>query len=181
MNYLKNIFCLLFMLLIFQGCSQVRESAGVNRKSIDEYQAIESPPLIIPPDFSLVPPEQLQQKNIDNTENELAQEILFGIEEENTFVDSQNSTMDAILNNADVENTPDDIRKEIDENFAQEKSTKKIFDTSWKKEVDVLDAVQESSRIREKNFNNESITDGEVPIKKETIEIKKKKKRFFFF
>ena len=105
----------------------------------------------------------------------------FGIEEENTFVDSQNSTMDAILNNADVENTPDDIRKEIDENFAQEKSTKKIFDTSWKKEVDVLDAVQESSRIREKNFNNESITDGEVPIKKETIEIKKKKKRFFFF
>jgi hypothetical protein len=39
---------------------------------------IENPPLIIPPDFNLLPPDQLEEKNIDDEEKELAQEILFG-------------------------------------------------------------------------------------------------------
>ena len=63
------------------SCSNIRESAGVTRKSIDEFQTIENPPLVIPPDFNLVNPDQLQQKNIDNVEKELAQEILFGLDE----------------------------------------------------------------------------------------------------
>ena len=43
------------------SCASIRESSGVTRKSIDEFQVIENPPLIIPPDFDLVDPDQLQQ------------------------------------------------------------------------------------------------------------------------
>ena len=53
-------------------------------KSPDEFQVIENPPLIIPPDYNLVPPDQLQEKNIENIEKELAEEILFGLEEKDT-------------------------------------------------------------------------------------------------
>ena len=44
--------------LFLVSCSKIRESAGVNRKNIDEFKIVENPPLIIPPDFSLLPPEQ---------------------------------------------------------------------------------------------------------------------------
>ena len=51
---------------------------------------------------------------------------------------------------------------------------------NWKNETEVLDAVEESKRIRNKTFNNESISKGDVPIKKKDLKIKKKKKFLFF-
>ena len=78
------IFIIIIFAILLSSCSNIRESAGVTRKSIDEFQAIENPPLVIPPDFNLVSPDQLQQKDIENIENELAQEILFGLDNENT-------------------------------------------------------------------------------------------------
>ena len=50
----------------------------------------------------------------------------------------------------------------------------------WENEVEVLDAVEESKRIRNKKFQNQSIAEGEILIKKEKVKIKKKK-RFIFF
>ena len=41
-----------------------------------------------PPDFNLLPPEQLSQKNINDVEGELAKEILFGLDEEESDDDS---------------------------------------------------------------------------------------------
>ena len=67
--------------LFLSSCSTVRKSAGVTRKSLDEFKVVENPPLVIPPDFNLLPPEQLEKKNIDDVETELAQEILFGLDE----------------------------------------------------------------------------------------------------
>ena len=73
-------FFLIFIIasLFLSSCSKVRKSAGVTRKSLDEFEVVENPPLVIPPDFNLLPPEQLEKKNIDEVETELAQEILFG-------------------------------------------------------------------------------------------------------
>ena len=56
------------------SCSKVRESAGVNEK-YGWFAVIENPPLI-PPDFNLLPPDQLEEKNLENEESELAKEIL---------------------------------------------------------------------------------------------------------
>ena len=178
-----NIHHLLLMFLIlnfFYGCSKIRESAGVNRKSPDEYQTIENPPLVIPPDYNLVPPDQLQEKDIENIETELAEEILFGLNEKKIIEENQLSTMNLILSKANTEEVSDAIRDEIDENFANEMNTEDKFDFEWKDEQEVLDAVKESERIREKSFNSESIVEGDTPIKKQKVK-RKKKKRFFFF
>ena len=56
---------MILILLNVLGCSSVRESAGVNRKVVDEYKVVENPPLVIPPDYSLVPPDQLKERNIE--------------------------------------------------------------------------------------------------------------------
>ena len=173
-------FIILSVVLTLNACSNVRDSAGVTRKSIDEFQVVENPPLIIPPDFNLLPPDQLEEKNIDDEEKELAQEILFGLDENEIQPVTQLSTMNQILSQADALDVPSSIREELDREFSQEIKTDGIFKINWENEVEVLDAIKESERIRNKNFEGESIAEGDTPIKSEKIKIKKKK-RFFFF
>ena len=170
------------LILDLNACSSVRESAGVTRKSIDEFQVVENPPLIIPPDFTLTPPDQLEEKNIDDIESELAEEILFGLDDDSLQNQVQLSTMSQILSEVNTLDSSPFIREEFDKEFSQELQTSEIFQDNWDDEVQILDAIKESERIRNKRFESDSIADGEIPTKSKKINInKKKKKRFFFF
>lgn len=172
---------ILILIIFFLGsCSSLRESAGVNRKSIDEFEVIENPPLIIPPDFNLIPLDQLEDKKIDNIEMELAEEILFGLDDINKPLQDKTGTMNQILLNADALDVPNSIRDEIDKEYMQELKTDSIFQNSFEDEVEILDAIKESERLRNNKFSKESFADGGVPIKNKIIK-KKKKKRFIFF
>ena len=175
---MKNIlFIVLFFSLFIVSCSKVRESAGVNRKSIDEFAVIENPPLIIPPDFNLLPPDQLEDKNIENEESELAKEILFGLEDDNETSNLEFSTMENILNQSQADEIDNSIRDDIDELFASEKkSTAK----SWDNEMEILDSIAESERLRNELLNDE-LKSNEVIPKVKVKDKNKKKKRFFFF
>ena len=175
---MKNILIIvLFSSLFIVSCSKVRESAGVNRKSMDEFAVIENPPLIIPPDFNLLPPDQLEEKNLENEESELAKEILFGLEDDTETNNLELSTMENILNQSMAEEIDNSIREEIDEQFASEK---KSTSKSWDNEMEILDSIAESERLRNELLNDELKSNEEIP----TVKVKdksKKKKRFFFF
>jgi hypothetical protein len=165
----------IFSSLFLVSCSQIRESAGVNRKSIDEFKVIENPPLIIPPDFNLLPPEQLSENNIDDVEAELAKEILFGLNEDNNDGNLQLSTMQNIINQTNATEVNDTIRQEVNEQFASEKNTKS---KAWQNESEILDSIAESERLRNESLGIVVEENQDVPI----LKIKnKKKKRFFFF
>ena len=71
------------------------------------------------------------------------------------------------------------IRNEIDEQFANEVNIDSIYQTEWESEIEVLDAIKESERIRNQLFQGKSIAEGETPTS--ITKTKKKKKRFFFF
>ena len=175
---MKNILIIVLLSSLFiVSCSKVRESAGVNRKSMDEFAVIENPPLIIPPDFNLLPPDQLEEKNLENEESELAKEILFGLEEDTETKNLELSTMENILNQSMAEGIDNSIREEIDEQFASEK---KSTSKSWDNEMEILDSIAESERLRNELLNDELKSNEEIP----TVKVKdksKKKKRFFFF
>ena len=86
---MKKIFILFAICNLFLiSCNSFRESAGVNRKVINEYSVIENPPLVIPPNFNLLPPDQLKSKNIEDVESDLAKEILFGLDTSETLTES---------------------------------------------------------------------------------------------
>ena len=89
---LFNLIIIIFAIFL-SSCSKIRESAGVTRKSVDEFQVIKNPPLIIPPDFNIVDPDQLQQRNIEDVEKELAKEILYGLDETEQNTEKQLSVM----------------------------------------------------------------------------------------
>ena len=173
----KILILLLLSSVLVVSCSKVRESAGVNRKNIDEFAVIENPPLVIPPDFNLLPPDQLEEKNLDKAESDLAKEILFGLEGETNNDNSELSTMENILSESNADETDDSIRNEIDEQFASEKSS---ISKSWDDEMEILDSISESERIRKKLLNNDTESNEEAP-KIKVKKTNKKKKRFFFF
>ena len=152
--------------LILISCNTIRESAGVNRKNIDEYAVIENPPLVIPPDFNLMPPDQIEAKNIDNIEKELAKEILFGLEDDEIQSTGNSSLINEIVNETEANSISDDIRSSVDQNFAGIKSS--IDDeNNFKNEEELNAAIEETKKLNNNEDNSE---------KKE-----KKKKRFFFF
>ena len=173
----KILILLLLSSVLVVSCSKVRESAGVNRKNIDEFTVIENPPLVIPPDFNLLPPDQLEEKNLDKAESDLAKEILFGLEGETNNDNSELSTMENILSESNADETDDSIRNEIDEQFASEKGS---ISKSWDDEMEIIDSIIESERIRKKLLNNDTESNEEVP-KIKVKKTNKKKKRFFFF
>ena len=106
-----NILLAVFMLIFLSNCSKIRDSAGVTRKTFDEYQIVENPPLVIPPDYNLVPLDQLQQKDIENTDKELAKEILFGLNDEKENDEIESTTMNNILLKANANDVSKNIRK----------------------------------------------------------------------
>ena len=152
----KIILLLLFSIFLLNSCNSVRKSAGVTRKSLDEFQVIENPPLVIPPDFNLMPPEQIEDKKIDNVDSNLAEEILFGLEEQDTKKTENNSLMKHILNNVDADSVDPAIRNEIDENFANEKSSNQLINV-WNTDEEIDNAINDSETSR--NDNNENDKD----------------------
>ena len=51
----KFIFVTIISSIFLSSCNTIRSSAGVERKVIDEYNVVENPPLVIPPNFNLLP------------------------------------------------------------------------------------------------------------------------------
>ena len=162
----KILLVIITTTFILSSCGTVRDSAGVNRKVIDEYSVIENPPLVIPPDFNLLPPEQIKSKDIQDADNELAKEILFGLENTGTSLENNTTLINEIIRETEADEVDDNIRDSINQEFAGEKSS--IDDeTIFKNEEELNKAI-----IDTEDKNNTNKQDG----KKE-----KKKKRFFFF
>lgn len=163
----KILFIIIISNLLLTSCNTVRESAGVNRKVIDEYAVIENPPLVIPPNFNLIPPEQIEAKKIEDTDSALAKEILFGLENDDSQQNDNFSLIEEIVNETKANDIENNIRNQVNQVFAGEKSTiddEIVFNN--KDEVDnaIINTEQKGS-----------ISDNNIDKKE------KKKKRFFFF
>ena len=167
-NKWKKIFFIIISSSIFlSSCNAVRDSAGVNRKQIDEYSVIENPPLVIPPNFNLLPPDQMNSKDIIDADSDLAKEILFGLEDIETKTNNNQSLINQILIETEANEVNDNIRNSINEEFANEKST--INDeTTFNNEEEIDNAIQETEININKKENEKTANE-------------KKKKRFFFF
>ena len=116
----KIIFVTIISSIFLSSCNAIRSSAGVERKVIDEYNVVENPPLVIPPNFNLLPPDQIESKDIDDTDSELAKEILFGLDEESDETPSENSVIDNILKETEADQVDNSIREDLDGNSEDE-------------------------------------------------------------
>jgi len=174
---------LIFFCILISACSKIRESAGVNRKVIDEYTVFHNPPLALPPDYNLLPSEEIiaRKKNLD-TDEELSKEILFGLNEDSTEknIDSTSSALDSILEKSGSNKVSANIREEFDKDLQNISSTRGVFSgEKYMTEVEILDAAAESKRIRDNIFNNRDIMEGDIPITTKPKDRKSLFKRLF--
>ena len=74
---------------------------------------------MIPPNFNLLPPEQIESKSLEDTDSELAKEILFGLDDNNIKQSENNSLIDEIIKETKADKVDNSIRNEINEQFAR--------------------------------------------------------------
>lgn len=166
-NYLYIFIIILTILFFLNNCSQLRESAGVNRKAPDEYTVFSEPTLALPPDYNLLPPEDIVSKESKINNQELSKEILFGLstDSENQENIQSSSALDLILEKSGANNTSNNVRDEINSLEDSLLSSKGVFaGERYMTDEAILDAAKESERLRENMFNNKSILDGDIPI-----------------
>lgn len=179
MNKFFNILILIgiFSLSIFiLGCSKARESAGVTRKVPDEYSVISNKPLAIPPDYNVLPKEEIitRKQSFNDGENDLSKEILFGLNEDiDTDKTKIFSTAESILKKSGANEVSDDIREEIDSQYA--KTSSYVGTEKYVEEEEILNSSLEAERIRNNLFDNKNILYGESPI---TVRPKNKEDNF---
>ncbi len=165
---MKKVICVTIISSIFlYSCNTIRSSAGVERKVIDEYNVVENPPLVIPPNFNLLPPDQIESKDIDDTDSELAKEILFGLDEESDETPSKNSVIDNILKETEADQVDNSIREDLDGNSEGE-----ITEVNSDVESENIEEPKKKKRFFFFNSKEENENEEGEP---------KKKKRFFFF
>ena len=166
---MKNVIFVTIISSIFLfSCNTIRSSAGVERNVIDEYNVVENPPLVIPPNFNLLPPDQIESKDIDDTDSELAKEILFGLDEESNETPSENSVIDNILKETEADQVDNSIREDLDGNSEDE-----ISQDNTDVESENIEEPKKKKRFFFFNSKEENRDDEEGEPKK--------KKRFFFF
>ena len=164
----KVIFVTIISSIFLSSCNSIRSSAGVERKDIDEYNVIENPPLVIPPNFNLLPPDQIESKDIDDTDSELAKEILFGLDEEIDETASENSVIDNILKETEADQVDNSIREDLDGNSVDEV-------TADNTDVESENIKEPKKKKRFFFFNSKEVNEDDKE------DDPKKKKRFFFF
>ena len=166
---MKNvIFVTIISSIFLSSCNTIRSSAGVERKVIDEYNVVENPPLVIPPNFNLLPPDQIESKDIDDTDSELAKEILFGLDEESDETPSENSVIDNILKETEADQVDNSIREDLDGSSGDE-----VTEDNTNAENEKIEETKKKKKFFFFNSNEENDDGGE--------DEPKKKKKFFFF
>ncbi len=164
----KVIFVTIISSIFLSSCNTIRSSAGVERKVIDEYNVVENPPLVIPPNFNLLPPDQIESKDIDDTDSELAKEILFGLDEDSDETASENSVIDNILKETEADQVDNSIRQDLDGNSEDE-----ITQNNTDVEIENIEEPKKKKKLLFFKSKVENEDDEE--------DQPKKKKKFFFF
>ncbi|MGE0108575.1 MAG: DUF3035 domain-containing protein [Bdellovibrionales bacterium] len=154
-------------LLALAGCSGMSDTLGLGRSSPDEFAVIDRPPLSLPPDFSLRPPEPGAPRPQEVSMPHQAETTLFGKAIGGTSEAS--SVESALLNKAGADKTEANIRELIDRESSQKVvgSRHLVEELLWGQNADgaiTVDAQAEAERLRETKEKGESVTSGATPV-----------------
>lgn len=182
---------LLGMLCALVACdnNQISETLGMNREAPDEFTVVSRPPLSLPPEFTLRPP-QPGAAPLGATAEDTAHGLLLGkdakpAETIDTIRESSNPTAvtpviardmpsmaeERLLKRAGADKLNANIRTQLLEDETAPVDTSKATSLMEKigaqrKEEPVVDAEKESERLRANKDAGKPVNEGEVPVQK---------------
>ena len=96
----KNIFLILFMMLVVTSCQSVKNAvSGVKQENSDEFLVQKKNPLVLPPDFTDLPEPFEEATKVIDVQIEEDIEKLLGVENsvENTNNTSNSSSIESFI------------------------------------------------------------------------------------
>lgn len=161
---------------VLTACGNVRDDLGLGRASPDEFAVVDRPPLSMPPDFGLRPPQPgaPRPQEVDMTQR--ANNILFGADPNPAAAEaasppaSGSDSEKALLASANTAGADPNIRATIDrEAAAKVKSSAHLIDQIlwWHENTPpaaTVDSAKEAARIREAKDKGEPVNKGATPV-----------------
>jgi hypothetical protein len=167
---------------ILAACSGVKDDLGLGKQAPDEFTIVTKAPLILPPDFTLRPPEPGAPRPVGMKPTEMARTALVtsgsGAQYGNDNA-SASTGESSILNQAGAAGASSEIRSVIDRENALLAEEEDTFINSimfWKKDEPkgtIVDATAESKRLQDNAAQGKDSSEGDL------ITIKKKDRGLF--
>ncbi len=168
----KYLICAAALLTLpLSGCSNVKESLGLEKESPDEFAVITRAPLEMPSNTALPPPRLGIPRPQEKATISQAKEAVFG-EDNQQAPSSTTSVENALLQKAGTHDLDPNIRSTINEETKELKYrnrpvAEKLLNIAIGDEgasATVVDAKKELDRIKKNTEEGKNITYGKTPI-----------------
>lgn len=161
--------------LLLGGCESVRETVGLTRRAPDEFTVVTKAPLVIPPNFSLRPPQPGVRRPQETAPRVTARNAVVkagrdGGKGSAPTAGARSGGEGAILKHAGAVDADSSIRKTINRETTQLAEQDKSFTDKilfWQKKLpygSTLDSGKEAKRIRENAAAGRGVSEGDTPV-----------------
>ncbi len=153
------------------GCSNTKETLGLNRQAPDEFAVVKRAPLEMPPNYNLTPPNPGAPRPQEMQTSDQAKETVFGGSGENNYAPS--SSEEVFLQKAGATNADPGIRRAVDLEYQESDDSKKPVVKrllGWggmdgdEKAATVVNAPEEAERLKSNAQAGKPVTEGETPV-----------------
>lgn len=164
------------LVLALSACSGFRKQMGLTKQSPDEFKVVARAPLTLPPDYTLRPPEPGIPRPQEGTTSQQAKNAVFRIEQPQAAalepnIESGDRSLGelSLLKAAGAGQSDPNIRRVIDAETNRINTESGDFLEAlvfWRDPLEpgeVVDADEESKRLRENAALGKPVTDGKTP------------------
>ncbi len=161
-------FSFLVLTLALAGCSGAAETLGLGRNAPDEFAVVERPPLSMPPEFALRPPQPGAARPQEVSVQSNAEESLFGGKA--PLAASESEGEKNLLAAAGADKAEPSIRAIIDRESTEKAigSGRLVEELLWWRDpaanATTVDPAAERERLRKAKEQGEPVTSGATPI-----------------
>ncbi|MGB4101994.1 MAG: DUF3035 domain-containing protein [Alphaproteobacteria bacterium] len=173
----RKYLAVLFLPLALGACGETRETLGLGHVTPDEFAVVDRPPLVMPPDYNLRPPQPGAPRPQEVAAVKQAEQTVFGAKSNDASAKTSSWAADSsdltkeILAKAGADRAMPDIRGTIDRESAQRVSGDRHLVESllwWRKDstggAAVVDATVESQRLRANQQAGKPANAGATPV-----------------
>lgn len=156
------------ILLMLSGCEGAKEKMGLTHQAPDEFAVVTRAPLVMPPDYTLRPPQPGALRPQEQSPSAQAREIIFGGEA--LRANEPDAAELSLLERTGAVNADPSIRQIVDQEAAaletrERPVAERLF--GWGRDrpppATVVDAAAEAERLRRAKEADKPITEGDSP------------------
>jgi Protein of unknown function (DUF3035) len=152
------------------GCSSLKETLGLGRNAPDEFAVVDRPPLSLPPEFDLKPPKPGAPRPQDETTENRAERVMFGLAPSLQNAETQSDSEKMLLDITGASKAKPEIRDKVDREAAGQIVGNKtlVNDLLWWRKPEskaaTVDATEEKKRLVKNMAEKKPVNEGATPI-----------------